>query len=375
MLQNDPEELQYCIALTMVPAIGPVIARRLIEKTGSARAVFREDREDLEKIEGIGPRLSASIRSSSLFEQAGKELNFLERHRIDALYFRDPGYPRRLKECHDAPILLYAKGSQGMDPGPCLSVVGTRRASSYGTLLCRELVEGLAGMLPGLTIVSGLAYGIDAIAHRAALEFGLPTVAVLGHGLDTLYPSSHRDLAKRIIAGGALVTDFHSGMGPERNNFLRRNRIIAGMADATLVVESAEQGGALITAGMAHSYGRDVLAVPGRRIDERSRGCNRLITNQVAALIESPADVIRHLNWKVSGESMIREFPILKMDPREKQILDLISQEPGITPDALGRLSGIPVHRIMVYLLEMEIRNWVYSEPGNRYISRICAGP
>ena len=225
-------DLLYRIALTMVPAIGPVTARKLIAEAGSARAVFRLKKALLQKIQSIGPRLSESISSSVLLEKAEQELAFLERHHISALYFEDATYPERLKECADGPVLLYARGNEGLNPSRSISVVGTRQASSYGKDLCRAIVLGLCTQLEDLVIVSGLAFGIDVIAHRAALEGGIPTVAVLGHGLSTIYPHAHRETARRISHQGALVTDFHSGMGPERNNFLRRNRIIAGMSDA-----------------------------------------------------------------------------------------------------------------------------------------------
>ena len=209
-------ELQYQIALTMAPAIGPITARKLIQKTGSARAVFRQKKDVLKKIEGIGPVVSGSISSESLLHKAEKEMEFLERHHISAFYFKDTEYPARLKECEDAPILLYARGKKGLNTKRVLSVVGTRKASSYGKELCRSIVLELGSMIGDLAIISGLAFGIDVIAHRAALEGGIPTVAVLGHGLDTLYPHAHRETAKKICRQGALVTDFHSGMGPER---------------------------------------------------------------------------------------------------------------------------------------------------------------
>lgn len=370
-LPNHPE-LQYQIALTMAPAIGPVTARKLISKAGSAREVFRMNRATLEKIERIGPRLSESIKSSVLLEQAEKELEFLERHRISAHYFKDAEYPARLKECEDAPILLYVRGSDGLNTKRVLSVVGTRRASSYGKELCRNIVLELGSMIGDLIIVSGLAFGIDVIAHRAALEGGILTVAVLGHGFKTLYPLAHRETAKKICSQGALVTDFHSDMGPERNNFLRRNRIIAGLADATLVVESARTGGALITADMASSYHRDILAVPGRATDERSKGCNRLIKKNVAAMVESAEDVIDHLNWM---DDIAQNPKHLSKNnaftSQEKQLLELMTIHSGLGPGELSNLSDIPIHNVLALLTEMELKRWVTVEPGNLYQTSI----
>lgn len=365
-------ELQYQMALTMAPAIGPITARKLISKAGSAREVFRLSRASLEKIDRIGPRLSESIKSSALLDQAAKEMEFLQKHRIDALYFEDAEYPARLKECEDAPILLYARGKEGLHCRRALSVVGTRRASSYGKELCRNIVMELGTLIEDLVIISGLAFGIDVIAHRAALEGGIPTVAVLGHGLNTLYPHAHRETAKKICKQGALVTDFHSGTGPERNNFLRRNRIIAGMADATLVVESAQKGGSLITAYMASSYQRDVLALPGRATDERSRGCNRLLKQNVAALVESARDVITHLNWMDDlHEVQAPQKATCKCSAEEKRLLELMSSHDGLGPGELSRHSGIPIGWVLAMLTEMELKRWITVEPGNMYQSQI----
>jgi len=372
MHPSSRSDLLHQVALTMIPDIGPITARKLIEKIGSAKQVLEQDGASLQKIPGIGPRLSQAIRSSQLLGKARKELDFLEKHHIDVHYYKDPGYPDRLAECADAPIVLYTRGSQGLCSERSLSVVGTRRATSYGKDLCRELIKDLSMLTPPPTIVSGLAYGIDVIAHRAALEYGLPTIAVLGHGMTTIYPSSHRDTARHIAQQGALVTDFHSGMGPERNNFLRRNRIIAGLSQGTLVVESALSGGSLITAHMAHSYDRAVLAAPGRAIDRRSAGCNKLIGRNIAAMTESAEDIIEHLNWDLPepGTSSCRSG--LQLSPREKVLLLQLEKTPGISPDLLSKHSGIPVHEVLALLLEMELKDWIRAEPGMSYTSRLC---
>jgi DNA processing protein len=365
-------ELQYQIALTMAPAIGPVLARKLITKAGSAREVFRMSRSSLEKIERIGPQLSRSIQESILMHGAEKEMAFLEKHHISALYINDPEYPSRLKECDDAPILLYARGNKGLNARRAISVVGTRKASFYGKELCRNIVLELGSRISGLAVISGLAFGIDVMAHRAAMEGGIPTVAVLGHGFRTIYPHAHRETAKQICEQGALLTDFHSGMGPERNNFLRRNRIIAGMTDATLVIESAASGGALITASMASSYQRDVLAVPGRATDERSKGCNSLIKEDVAALVESAEDVIGHLNWPdetARGEN--RLAPKISLTREEQRILTLLARHGSLGPGDLSSMSGIPIQEVLSLLIQMELKKWIYMEPGNLYQTRI----
>ena len=368
---DEKTELKYLIALTMAPAIGPVTARNLIKKVGSAQDVFRQKRKALESIEGIGPQLSRSIRKSSLLGRAEIELEFMEKHHINALCYKDPDFPQLLNQCQDGPVILYTIGDNGLHCKRRLAVVGTRKASSYGKDICREIIRELALRVPELAIISGLAYGIDVIAHRASLEFGLPTVAVLGHGLSTIYPASHRDTAKQISQEGVLLTDFHSGMGPERNNFLRRNRIIAGLSNATLVVESAQKGGALITADIAFSYDRDVLSVPGRVIDYRSRGCNNMIKSQMATMVESAEDIMRQLDW--DGNNNTLPFPTQDIDftIEEKKILTSIAELPEITPGELSKLLGIPLQNILAMLVEMELKEWISHEPGNRYRTRV----
>ncbi len=372
MFSGSIPELQYQLALTMVPSVGPVRARELIREFGSARQVFSQSAKTLQKVICIGPGTAASITRQVWVKNAAGEMDFLRRHRISVLQLDTPGYPVRLGRCPDAPLLLFTRGTGGLHCRRSLSVVGTRRATSYGKDQCRRIIGELAACLKDLVIVSGLAYGIDVIAHRAALDAGIPTVAVLGHGFSTIYPSAHREVARSIIRQGALVTDFHSGTGPERNNFLRRNRIIAGLSDGTLVIESARSGGALITAGLASSYHRDVLAVPGRITDERSGGCNRMIKRNMAALVEHAGDVLYHMNW--SPDSPLRspnggEAP--RISSEEDQLLGLMLQEPGMVPEDLSRRSGMPVHRVLALLVEMELKNLVLVEPGNRYHARI----
>jgi DNA processing protein len=371
MPQKNTEELQYQIALTMAPSIGPITARKLLRKIGSARAIFKQSAESLQKIEGIGPYLTRALHTPGILSHAKKEIEFLEKHHIEALYFANPNYPVLLKECVDAPIILYSRGAQGLYSERSLSVVGTRRATTYGRNLCREIIKDLSRLEPKPVIISGLAYGIDVIAHRAALEFGLPTVAVLGHGMNTIYPWSHRETAVKISKQGALVTDFHSGMGPERNNFLRRNRIIAGLTQGTLVVESAESGGSLITAHMASSYDRTVMAVPGRVGDMRSSGCNKLITRQVAAIAESAEDIIRYLNWDVPQATNRMPVPEIRPSDQELKLLYSLQSNMGNTPDQLSQLTGLPVQNVLVTLLEMELKEWIMVEPGNCYKMRI----
>ncbi len=370
-MADELTELKYLIALTMVPSIGPVTARKLMNRVGSAQDVFLQKRKVLESIEGIGPCLSRSINESSLVGQAERELEFMGKHHIQAICYKNPDFPPLLNECNDGPVLIYTMGNHGLRCQRSLSVVGTRRATSYGKEICREMIRDLARLVPDVAIVSGLAYGIDVIAHRAALEYGLPTVAVLGHGFSTIYPSSHRETAKKIVQQGALVTDFHSGMGPERNNFLRRNRIIAGISNATLVVESARKGGALITADIAFSYNREVLSVPGRVTDDRSSGCNNLIKSCMATMVESAEDIIRRVNWDCGNIEPTRPVRKVDLTAQEQKMLIAIGEIPDITPGTLSKMVDLPIQNILAMLLEMELKEWISVEPGNRYRTRI----
>ncbi|MFA5533456.1 MAG: DNA-processing protein DprA, partial [Mariniphaga sp.] len=242
------DELYYKLALSMIPGIGGVLARNLLAYTGSARRVFSEPYHSLMKIPGIGEVHARGIKNSEVFIQAEKELKFIDKHKIEVLFFADQNFPRRLKHCPDAPIVLFYKGNASLNEQRVISIVGTRNATSYGKMICEQLIQGLAERNHPVLVVSGLAYGIDVHAHKMAMKHHIPTIGVLGHGLDRIYPALHANVAKEMMQHGGLVADFPSGTKIDPPNFIRRNRIIAGLADATIVVESAEKGGALITA-------------------------------------------------------------------------------------------------------------------------------
>ena len=237
----------YQIGLTMISGVGDILARQLLQTCGDAEAVFTEKQQVLEKIPGFGSATAAAIKRPEVLLQAEKELVFIEKNQITCYFLTDENYPKRLKECTDAPVLLYFKGSADLNASRIISVVGTRHATEYGRAMTEELVQSLSYAIPDLLIVSGLAYGIDICAHRSALKVNLPTIGVLAHGLDRIYPSSHRSVAVEMLDHGGLLSEFHSGTEPDKPNFVRRNRIVAGMADATIVIESAEKGGSLIT--------------------------------------------------------------------------------------------------------------------------------
>jgi DNA processing protein len=345
-----------------------VNGKKLISYCGSVEAVFREKKKALLKIPGIGESTVASIVSQNVLERAEEEIVFMEKYKISPLFYTDKTYPQRLKHCIDSPIMLYYKGSADLNKQKIISVVGTRRASDYGKEICIQLIEDLAPL--NVLVVSGLAYGIDAKAHQAALQFGLETVGVLAHGLDRIYPYAHRTMAEKMIRSGGLITDFLSKTNPDRENFPKRNRIIAGMSDALIVVESAIRGGALITANIANSYSRDVFAVPGKVNDKFSEGCNYLIKTNKAALIQSAKDIEYIMLWEEkSTASSIQKKLFEELEPDEELIYNIIQDKKEVSVDYLVLQSQFSNSKIAALLLNLEFKGLVKSLPGKMYKS------
>ena len=291
------DEQIYTLALTRIYGLGLVGACNLIREMGSAGDIFRYRKELPERIPGVSEKLVQALDCPEAFKRAEEELLFAERNNIQCITLNDEQYPARLRECEDAPLALFYRGNASLNALRVVSVVGTRHATPYGEEICRNFMEELAETCPDTLVVSGLAYGIDIHAHRAALQHKLPTVGVLAHGLDRIYPSAHRETAVKMMDNGGLLTEFMSGTNPDRQNFVKRNRIVAGMCDAVVVVESASKGGALITAELAESYHRDCFAFPGKVTDIYSAGCNQLIRNNRASLILSAEDFIQSMGW------------------------------------------------------------------------------
>ena len=360
--------LHYKVALGMIPGVGDITARRLVSYTGGVEAVFRESYRSLTRIPGIGESLASAIAGHEYMAAAEKEAEFVTRNNIKVFFYLDDDYPVRLRQCEDSPVTFYFRGNADLDSPMILSIVGTRHATQQGRDLCQKMVTGLSEHFPKLLIVSGLAYGIDIAAHRAALTAGLPTVAVLGHGLKTVYPSVHAGVARAMLANGGHVTDFSSPTLPERNNFIRRNRIIAGISDATLIIESGIKGGALITADIAASYNRDVMAVPGRPGDEWSAGCNALIRCNKASLVEKCGDIEYLLGWKpASLGSPLQPTLFTGLTDNEKKICEVLKNEGDMTIDLLARMLEMPVYRLSTTLLQMELAGMITPCPGNVY--------
>ncbi len=360
----------YQIGLTMINGVGDVLARQLLQVCGDAEAVFAEKRQALEKIQGVGAVTAAAVKHPDVLRQAEKEWTFIEKNQIESYFLTDDNYPKRLRECADAPILFYFKGDTDLNATRIISVVGTRHATDYGREMTEELLRDLSISFPDLLVVSGLAYGIDVCAHRAALRHQLPTVAVLAHGLDRIYPPAHRSVAVEMLQRGGLLSEFHSGTEPDRPNFVRRNRIVAGLADATVVVESAEKGGSLITADIAFSYGRDVFAFPGRVNDYRSKGCNALIRKNKAGLITSAAEMVSALCWdatKKATPAPIQTEMFFGEDERMGKVIALLREKGDLHIDQLAIAMGLSVRELSALLFEMEMNGWVKALPGNSY--------
>ncbi len=367
---TPPEQLRYQIGITLIPGIGNVLARQLIAYVGSVEGVFRESPQNLSKIPSIGEVRAREIANQNILARADKEVEFILKNQLSAYFFTDAGYPFRLKDCPDAPLMLFGKGRLELNRGKFIGIVGTRNASDYGKEYCNNLIADLAGMCPDLTIVSGLAYGIDITAHKAALDNGLPTIAIPGHGLDRIYPARHRDTAISMLKNGGILSEFLSKTLPDSHNFVQRNRIIAGMSDATVVVESKKEGGSLITAAIALSYNRDVFAFPGRPTDENFAGCNRLIKQNRAALIENADDLVQNMNWDIKPHTAttVQTNLFADLTDEEQLLLTCLRAHPdGIHVNELAIKTGKPYSTVSSCLLSMEFKGLVKPLPGGMY--------
>ncbi len=362
------EGLKYKIGITLMDGVGDVIAKRLIAYCGSAEGVFKEKKSRLMKIPGVGAINVKPILENNVLPRAEEEMDFISKNGINTFFYLDKEYPKRLKHCEDSPVMLYSKGNLNLNNHKILSVVGTRNATVYGQRVCEKIIEDLA--LQNVLIVSGLAYGIDICAHRAALKNNLPTVGVVAHGLDRIYPSVHQGVSQKMMLNGGIVTDFISGTNPDKENFPKRNRIVAGMADAVLVIESALSGGSLITADIANGYNRDVFAVPGKTGDEYSSGCNWLIKTNRAMLVESAKDIEQVLGWEIKEKKKknVQKELFTELDENEKIIVGILEAKEKIDIDNLSVEAKMPMSKISSLLLNLEFKGMVKSLPGKVYM-------
>jgi DNA processing protein len=358
----------YQIALAMANGIGPVKARALLSRFGTAENVFRAGK-DIARVPDIGPAAIEAIRDKKLFRRAEEELLFSDNNNVSLIFISDSRYPERLRQCADAPVLLYCRGFANLNAPKIISVVGTRAATAYGKHFCEQLIAALAAHSP--VVVSGLAYGIDICAHRACIKHGVSTVGCLAHGHDRIYPSLHASVANQMMQSGALITEFPSGTRPDRELFPMRNRIIAGIADCTVVVETDDHGGSMITAHLAHGYGREVFALPGRYDDAHSTGCNLLIRKHIAAILTSPKDLAEYLGWDHTLSRTSSQPSLFDELTAEEEILmkAIAPAEPSHLDDIVN-LSQYPAGRVAELLLDLEFRGVLRSLPGKRY-SRI----
>jgi DNA processing protein len=361
--------LLHQVALTFLKNIGPSKARALMSHFGSAENVFNASKERFLRIPGIGEKTIEPMDFDAALYRAEEEVKFIERNNIQTIFYTDSTFSKRLKNCADSPILLYAQGNVTLNYPHVISIVGTRNATEYGKQICRQLVEELQQY--NILIVSGLALGIDVTAHKECVKLNMPTIGVLGHGLDRIYPAQNRSTAEKMMENGGLLTEFPSGTIPDRENFPQRNRIVAGVADATVVVEASVKGGALITAEIANSYNRDVFAFPGRINDEFSEGCNFLIRNNKAALLTCVADLAYSMGWE-KGDSTkpVAEQLLLPIDlsSDERLIFETIQQHKvPLAIDDLTIKTNMPMSQLAMNLLNMEMQGYIRSLPGKTY--------
>lgn len=357
----DQERLSL-LALHFVPGIGPRLVKQLLSYCGSAVDVFRKAPGKLQAIPGVGPQTTEAIRQSRPFDEAIREMRKVERDHADLLFFHDKKFPSRLRHIDDGPSLLYFKGTCNLNTARTVAIVGTRQATPYGKRMVEYLVEELVRL--DVVVISGLAYGIDIHAHKQALKFNIPTLGVLGSGLDVVYPYDHRDTAQRMFDRGGLITENAYGTRPDAHHFPSRNRIIAGMCDALIVVEAAEKGGALITAEIANSYNKDVFAIPGAIGQAFSEGCNKLIKINKACLLTTVRDIEYIMNW-VPGQLV--SVPTRALTPDEEKVISTISSK-GLSMhvDELAWKSNIPTGTLANLLLRMEIEGLVRYLPGKK---------
>ncbi len=358
------EDLIYTLALQHVPRIGDIIAKKLITTYGSAKAVFEQKKNKLLEIEGIGQFTINGLSDPNHIKAAEQELNFIQQEKIKVLYYRDQNYPSRLKHCIDSPILLFQTGHMDFINRPVISIVGTRNVTRYGKSFCENLIAQLEPYDP--IIVSGFAYGTDITAHKAAIKHGLQTIACLAHGLNQIYPKTHKTYMSQVERHGGFLTDFWSTDPFDRNNFLKRNRIIAGISQATIVIESAEKGGSLVTADIANSYNRDVFAVPGRTIDPQSVGCNNLIKTQQAHLLSHPLDIPYILNWELpkQNKTPIQTTLFQNLTNDEQRVYDYLKTHDKQLLDIIAIECEIPTYKLAGILLNMELKKLVRPLPG-----------
>ncbi|RAR49767.1 DNA-processing protein DprA [Flavobacterium lacus] len=360
-------ELFYTLALLQVEGVGDIVAKKLIHHCGSAENVFQTKKSKLASIDGIGEVLLKKLANQTIFKLAEQEIKFIESQNIAFSSFLDPEYPERLKQCIDGPTVLFSSGEIDLQSKRIISIVGTRQITSYGIDFCKKLIEDLSPLNP--VIVSGFAYGVDIVAHQVAMENNLQTIGVLAHGLNQIYPKIHKKHVSKMEKNGGFFTEFWSSSNPDKENFVRRNRIVAGISEATIVIESAERGGSLITATLANDYNRDVFAVPGRTSDKYSLGCNNLIKTQRAHLLSSAADLIYILNWELETKptKSVQKQLFVSLEEEEQKVYDYLLKKGKELMDIIALECDFPIYKLSSILLNMEIKGVIRPLPGKLF--------
>jgi DNA processing protein len=363
---NQPE-LFNTLALMRVEGVGDIMAKKLINHLGSAEAVLKAKKSQLISIEGVGEVLYRNLQNQNIYKLAENELKFIEANGINPLFYQDAEYPERLKHCVDGPVLLFGSGNINFAGRKTLSIVGTRQMTAYGGDFCRKLLEDLVPLNP--VIVSGFAYGVDIHAHLVAMDLGLQTIGVVAHGLNQVYPKPHKKYVARMEQNGGFLTEFWSTSNPDRENFVKRNRIVAGISEATIIIESAEKGGSLITANVANDYNRDVFALPGRITDKYSMGCNDLIKTQRANLLTGAADLIYMLNWELEEKKLppVQKQLFVTLEPDEQKVYDYLQKNGKELLDIIALNCDMPVFRLSSMLLTMELKGVIRPLPGKLF--------
>jgi DNA processing protein len=361
------QELFNTLALMRVEGVGDIVAKKLIGHMGSAEAVFKANRKQILSIEGVGEVLYNNLQNKDVFRLAENEMKFIYSQGIKPLYFMEAEYPERLKHCVDGPVVLFGSGNINLEGRKTLSIVGTRQMTAYGADFIRKLLEDLAPLNP--VIISGFAYGVDIHAHLVAMEHNLQTIGVVAHGLNQVYPKPHKKYVAAMEQNGGFFTEFWSTSNPDRENFVKRNRIVAGLSEATIIVESAEKGGSLITANVANDYNRDVFAVPGRITDKYSMGCNHLIKTQRANLLTGAADLLYMLNWELEEKKIkpVQKQLFIDLEPDEQKIYDYLLKNGKELMDIIALNCNLPVYRLSSLLLTMELKGVIRPLPGKMF--------
>lgn len=360
-------ELLNTLALLKAEGVGDIVAKKLINHCGSAEEVFKAKKSHIMSIEGVGEIMFNNLKKADGFKLAELELKFIKDNAIKPFFYLEKEYPERLKHCIDGPVVIFTSGDVSLEGRKTISIVGTRQMTSYGADFCRKLIEDIAPLNP--VIISGFAYGVDIHAHTLAMENNLKTIGVVAHGLNQVYPKTHKKYVAKMEENGGFITEFWSTSNPDKENFVKRNRIVAGISEAIIIIESADKGGSLITANIANDYNRDVFAVPGRVTDKYSMGCNNLIKQQKANILTCAADLLYMLNWELEEKKQkpVQKQLFISLEADEQRVYDYLQKNGKELMDIIALQCEMPVYKISGLLLNMELKGVIRPLPGKLF--------